>query len=62
MWAVAFAVASTVMSAKASMDASKAAMKEAAIRQKQFDRQLKEGQLSASVSYTHLTLPTIYSV
>ena len=53
MWAVAFAVASTVMSAKASMDASKAAMKEAAIRQKQFDRQLKEGQLSALIAHNN---------
>ena len=51
--AVALAVASTLMSAKASMDASKAAMREAAIRQKQFDRQMKEGQLSAIIAHNN---------
>ena len=51
--AVALAVASTLMSAKASMDASKAAMREAAIRQKQFDRQMKEGQLSALIAHNN---------
>ena len=52
-WEIAFAVAATAMSAKASMDASKAAMREAAIRQKQFNRQMKEGQLSALIAHNN---------
>ena len=45
------AIASALMSAQASKSAGKAAMREAAIRQRQFDAQLKEGQLSSLMQH-----------